>query len=98
MGNPEEKYFDDRLMCFLDSLTYDFKTHTGTLHVTAGGCCDMTGCIKLFKSINPMVCKILVYSGAEEDTSYRKDGNKWLAYTPSDGIKVGEIEESYFEE
>ena len=39
------------LKSFIDSLTYDFNTHTGNLFQEAGCCCDMRAAIKLFIGI-----------------------------------------------
>jgi len=97
MANSEEKRFDERLKCYINSLSYDFKTQTGTLYLSRGGCCDMTGCINLFRAIDPLVTKILTYSGDEEDTFYRVSDLKWLACRPEDGVTVGDIDKSYFE-
>jgi len=96
MSDSEERYFDERLHCFARSITYDFNSHTGTLHIDKHGCCDMTGCISFFKSIDPLVTKILTYSSDNEDTSYRKADMQWLAFHP-DGRVLGDVEESHFE-
>jgi len=96
MSDTKEKKFDDRLSCFVDSLSYDFNSLTGKLHITDGGCCDMTGCIKLFKLIDPKVTKILTYSGAKEDTSYVKKDTKWVVFCHLDGSVVNECEDADF--
>ena len=97
MSNTETKHYDERLICFVDSLSYDFNSHTGKLYVANGGCCDMTGCIKLFKAIDPQVTTILPYSGGKEDVYYKKVDTKWKSYSPGTEIVRGEIDDSTFE-
>jgi len=91
MSNKYKGQWDERLQCDVLTLDYDFHTHAGKLHLVDGHCCDMTGCIKLFQSIDPQVIKILTYSGDDEDTSYRKTDIDWESYHPSDGITRGKI-------
>ena len=91
MKKDTEKTFDARLVCFPQSLKYDFDTRTGQLFLHNGGCCDMTGCIKIFKAIDPQVSAITTYSDGKEDTSYRKDGSMWKSYEPGSDSAEGEI-------
>ena len=92
MSDFKEMCIDDRLGCLPNSLTYDFNSHTGKLYIKERGCCDMVGCIRVFKSIDPLATKILTYSGGKKDVSYQKDNMKWKAYDP-DGSLEGEIDE-----
>jgi hypothetical protein len=71
-------FFHLGLMCFVDSVSYDFATRTGTAHL--GGCCDMRGCIKLFAAIDPDVEKINTFDHGKPDTSYIRAADKWRAF------------------
>ena len=96
MSDSEEIYFDERLVCYAKTIEYDFNNHSGSLYIDKHGCCDMTGCIRLFKSIDPLVTEILTYSSDEKDTSYRKNDLKWFACRP-DGTITGDVDDSYFD-
>lgn len=69
------------LQCDVKSMSYDFETQTGTLHMAEGDNCDMTGCTALFERVDPQVKNIRTFSGAAEDTSYRRAGplRDWVA-------------------
>ena len=41
-------HWDERLKCGAVSLSYDFASLKGELHLPDGDVCDMTGCIALF--------------------------------------------------
>jgi hypothetical protein len=71
--------WDERLMCGVVSLAYDFCRRTGQLYLPDGHCCDMTGCITLFQAIDPDVTAINTYSSDKADTAYRKKGTEWKA-------------------
>jgi hypothetical protein len=73
---------DERLMCHVTSLAYDFLGHSGQLYLLDGDCCDMRGCVALFEEIDPKVTSISTYAGDKTDTLYRKEGKKWHALTP----------------
>ena len=77
---PPYAEWDERLMCRVISLTYDFPGRTGRLHLFEGDCCDMSGCVSLFEGIDPQVAAIHTYSGDRADTLYRKKGTKWYAF------------------
>lgn len=68
------------LQCTVVSLDHNFATHTGTLAMTDGACCDMMGCINLFLSIDKDVRDIKTLSGAVSDTRYVKRDNRWEAH------------------
>lgn len=71
--------WDERLMCDVVSLSYDFRSHTGQLYLPDGSCCDMRGCVALFEAIDPKVTAINTHSGDKADTAYRKKGTEWKA-------------------
>lgn len=77
-----ESRYDERLMCEVISLSYDFGTQTAELYLPATNCCDMTGCVELFEAIDPKVVAINTHSGDRIDTAYRKAGAEWKAYGP----------------
>ena len=86
MSNSEEKYFDERLGCCLESLTYDFNTHSGKLYISGYGCCDMSGCIDFFESIDPHVSQIFPYS-KQNDVFYKKIESEWKSYIPKNHLE-----------
>jgi hypothetical protein len=72
----EDLYRDD-VQCDVRRLEYDFETRTGILHLGSGSCTDMSGCIKLFKGIDPEVLAIhtlsLPFDRADPPLENRKD-------------------------
>ncbi len=71
---------DDRLMCAVQSLTYDFRSKTGHLRLEDGHCTDATGCIRFFEQIDPAVETVVTWSGTRRDTSYqRSERGDWTA-------------------
>jgi hypothetical protein len=72
--------WDNRLMCNVVSLAYDFTKHTGQIHLLAGDFCDMSGCVAVFEGIDPKVTAIDTFSGERVDTKYRKEGGGWIAF------------------
>lgn len=71
--------WDERLMCGVKALSYDFATRTGAIAFPPYHCCDMTGCTRLFEAIDPGVIAIDTYSGDRPDTVYRKRRGTWEA-------------------
>jgi hypothetical protein len=78
--NPE-----DRLMCEVTSLAYDFRKKIGRLKMADGDCCDMSGCIAMFSAIDREVSRIETYSGVRKDTLYVRSGTVWSAYASEFG-------------
>ena len=76
-----------KLVCWPERLEYDFKTHTGKLYLSAGGCCDMNGCISTFQVIDLEVGRIDTYSGDELDIIYMKRRTGWEACDPPRSTK-----------
>jgi hypothetical protein len=83
MNRPTRAVLDERLMCHVVSLAYDFRNHTGQLYVGDGECCDMSGCVALFEGIDPEVKAVNTFAGDQADTAYRKKGNDWSVIPPS---------------
>ncbi len=79
MSTPRRDIWDDRLICNVVSLGYDFHTHTGKLYLREGDNCDMRGCVALFEGIDPNVTAINTYSGDQADMMYHKEGKEWNA-------------------
>lgn len=77
-----EEVWQERLMCSVVSLDYDFRERTGRLCMARGNCCDMKGCLDLFRGIDPKVKVIATFSGEKRDTVYRKENKQWNAYLP----------------
>ena len=66
------------LKCYLRSIYYDVKKHIGVAVFPKGNCCDMSGCIKMFKRIDKQCLHIITYAGKYIDTSYHLDPDgKW---------------------
>lgn len=70
------------LVCSVTALHYDFSMHAGTLVMAHLECCDMSGCIALFKKIDPAVRFIQTVSGNVPDTCYAKLGKEWFSKGP----------------
>ena len=66
------------LWCTPLQLHYSFELRHGALYLAKGHCCDMRGCIDLFRRIDPAVRSIQTYSDGTEDTYYELDG-EWKA-------------------
>jgi len=69
--------YDERLKTYVHRLTYDFDEHEGT--IILGGPTDMTGCIELFKAIDPAVSLIDTRIRADHDTVYYQQDGVWHA-------------------
>jgi|SRR6516165_10288262 hypothetical protein len=74
----KERFISD-LGSFVRSLAYSFEAKKGRLDMPPVSCCDMNGCIELFRTIDPEVCRIETYSGGLPDTAYERDGKQWRA-------------------
>jgi hypothetical protein len=57
------KLFNEELMCFVKSVTYDFTSHVGSLDVMQGECAHIPGLTAFFKRIDPRVVQIQVRNG-----------------------------------
>jgi hypothetical protein len=71
--------FREDVQCFVRTLEYDFKSKSGVLRLEDGSCTDMSGCIGLFKKIDPEVVKILTVAGHRKDTAYIRTDDGWQA-------------------
>jgi hypothetical protein len=78
----------DGLKTAVVRMSYDWITRTGRLVMGTGCCCDMTGCIELFRGIDPKALRIETFAGNVPDTIYRRhpsgefndaDSNQWIA-------------------
>lgn len=67
--------------CEVSRIEYDFRAKVGHLHMPPDQCCDMSGCIALFKGLDAAVHLINTYSGGRADTWYYLDHatEKWCA-------------------
>jgi len=80
-----EGKWDERLVCRVQHLSYDFRTRTGELHFPECNCCDMGGAVALFRAIDPDVRLIRTFAGGRPDTVYRfnvGDSGEWSAFLP----------------
>lgn len=64
-------------------IEYDFEQNAGFLHLPMGAFCDMSGCVNLFRRIDPGVLVIYTFSGPISSTTYLLDRepDKWRAIT-----------------
>lgn len=62
--------YNDELMCNIESVFVDFKTHNATFNLHKDHCCDMRGAINYAKRIDPEIILIKTYSGDREDVVY----------------------------
>lgn len=78
----EKTDFDERLRCGVLRLEYDFAARHGSVYFPPLHCCDMTGCIKLFKGIDSECSSIQTFEANKPETVYMidDDGN-WIAKT-----------------
>jgi hypothetical protein len=75
----------NELQCDVRELYYDFIKQEGTLNMREDNRCDMTGCIDLFKKIDPRVSRISTFAGGVQDTAYRLNADgRWVACEPID--------------
>jgi hypothetical protein len=62
MPRDREAPFDPRLMCGVESLSYDFLAREGRLDMPAGRCCDMAG----GRAAGPRVAAPSSWSGSHD--------------------------------
>lgn len=78
--------FDNRTMCEILSLDYDFETHSGNLYMGPSSATDMGGCIEIFTGIDPKVQEIKTWRTMNtekvKDTFYVKKNSDWHAVLP----------------
>jgi hypothetical protein len=67
------------LLCDVHRVEYDFRSKVGNLFMAPAHNCDMTGCVALFKAIDPKVKMIATFSGDRPDTLYLSRGDEWEA-------------------
>lgn len=67
------------LKCDVRAIFYDFASRQGVIHIDDGDCTDMTGCITLFRRIDPGVTQIQTIAGGRDDTRYAQRGGQWVA-------------------
>jgi hypothetical protein len=69
--------WDERLMCRVQQVAYDFRTQTARLDFPELNCCDMSGAIEMVTAIAPDVRVIETYAGGKPDTVFRRNGDDW---------------------
>lgn len=74
-----DRAYDDRLGCFIDNLTYDYRAKCGYVYLPGMACTDMTGCIGLFMFIDASVERIIAMSGSDWVVYQRHDDDRWSA-------------------
>jgi hypothetical protein len=74
-----DSVFRDDVQCFVRSLEYDFRSKSGVLRLEDASCTDMSGCINLFKKIDPGVVRIMTIAEGRRDTGYVLVDGKWEA-------------------
>jgi hypothetical protein len=75
--------FVETLQAFVIRLECDFAHHQGFVFMKDGSCTDMSGCVNLFRAIDPDVRVVFTMSGEQRSTTYEKlpDGT-WRAQDP----------------
>ena len=87
MNQWEPGVFDDRLLCEVNSIHYDFRRKIGGLELPDGHACDMRGCISMFEAIDRQVIAIVTFSGDERDTVYLRRDGEWKAFPPESAAR-----------
>jgi hypothetical protein len=76
----ERTPFHSQMLCFVETIAYDFDNKRGQVWIANEGCTDMGGCIAFFERIDPGVTRIETYSSDRPDTKYFKNLiGKWEA-------------------
>jgi hypothetical protein len=72
--------WSELLVCGVKTIEYQPALQLGVLRMPAGNCCDMSGCIELFRRLDLGVRRIETFSGDVRDTRYERDDNgTWRA-------------------
>ncbi len=87
----KEGLFRSDVKCSVRKLTYDFEERVGHLFLEDGNCTDMSGCIKLFRAIDPEVVGILTFAGGRKDTGYFLANGKWQSRVAEQTRKKGTV-------
>jgi len=83
---PRAEYFP-LIQCGLLRSEVDFSKHVVRLFLPDSECTDMTGAIKYAKELDADVLSVFTFSAARRDTSYHKEGDKWIAVT-GEGVRM----------
>ena len=62
--------FDERLMCSVNRLEYDFRTKVGIIEFVGADCCHMPAAVALFEAIDPGVLTVRTYNEQGADVMY----------------------------
>jgi hypothetical protein len=71
--------YSSDFQAFVKSLTYDFENTAGRLEMVEGDCCDMDGCVELFKRLDERVQRIETYAGGQWHATYVVRDGDWEA-------------------
>jgi hypothetical protein len=71
--------FDEKLVCHVHRTAYDSAAGLGVLHIGAGECADMAGCIQHFKRVDPSIRQINVIAGGFLSMRYLWADDRWVA-------------------
>jgi len=70
------------LVCRVVGLSYDFAVKRGDLFMVGEDCCDMDGCLDLFRAIDEGCLAVHTHNAEGYDTTYwRHPGGEWHATT-----------------
>ncbi len=71
------------LVCTANRIEYDWGSKKGSLYIASGEYSDMSGCINMFRVIDPEVKHIQTFSGDVADVVYeRLESDSWIATLP----------------
>jgi hypothetical protein len=88
--------YNEQIGCTVVSYSYDEETKAGKLHLKKDSECDMTGTIKAFQSIDPLVEIIQVYKMRKEDVIYKRQNRHWQVVDSKSGTIISEFKECCF--
>lgn len=80
--------FHPLLQCSVRQIVYDWEARTGHVYMPRMNCTDMSGCIAVFKLIDPDVERIYTYEQDDSreayevympDTAYLRGSGTWRA-------------------
>jgi hypothetical protein len=65
-----KRYFHEGVQCYVENVSYDFRTRTGRIDMPEGSHTDMTGAIDLIRAIDPEARRIETFADGKPDTTY----------------------------
>ena len=79
-NNLKAHDYEKIFKCRVVSISHDIGRNISRAYFPEGNCCDMTGCIDFFKSLDDDVKYIFTFSGTDPDTAYAKKNGEWVVW------------------